>query len=101
MQGGVKLSFVTGSNVGSRLFLLEDDDNYKLFNLKNREFALDVDSSTVECGMNGAMYFIEMAANGGKGLAGNKAGAKFGTGYCDAQCPHEAWKMWDIRKAWW
>ena len=45
--------------------------------------------------MNGAMYFIEMAANGGKGLAGNKAGAKFGTGYCDAQCPHETWKIWD------
>eukprot|EP00438_Fugacium_kawagutii_P022555 Skav202586 [mRNA] locus=scaffold1305:73866:83413:+ [translate_table: standard] len=63
--GGVKLDFVTGSNVGSRLFLLEDDENYKLFNLKNREFALDVDSSTVQCGMNGAMYFVEMAANGG------------------------------------
>lgn len=87
--GGVKLDFVTGSNVGSRLFLLEDDDNYKLFNLKNREFALDVDSSTVQCGMNGAMYFVEMAANGGKGLGANNAGARFGTGYCDAQCPHE------------
>eukprot|EP00438_Fugacium_kawagutii_P022554 Skav202585 [mRNA] locus=scaffold1305:65778:68649:+ [translate_table: standard] len=87
--GGVKLDFVTGSNVGSRLFLLEDDENYKLFNLKNREFALDVDSSTVQCGMNGAMYFVEMAANGGKGLGANNAGARFGTGYCDAQCPHE------------
>jgi len=88
VPGGVKLNFVTGSNVGSRLFLLEDDENYKLFDLKNREFALDVDSSTVECGMNGAMYFVEMAANGGKG-AGNQAGARFGTGYCDAQCPHD------------
>ena len=37
IPGGVKLSFVTGSNVGSRLFLLEDDE-YKLFKLKNREF---------------------------------------------------------------
>jgi len=34
----VKLSFVTGTNVGSRLFLLEDDDTYKLFKLNNREF---------------------------------------------------------------
>ncbi|CAE7370373.1 cbhB, partial [Symbiodinium sp. KB8] len=89
VPGGVKLNFVTGSNVGSRLFLLEDDDTYKLFKLKNREFALDVDSSTVECGMNGAMYFIEMAADGGKGLGYNAAGAKYGTGYCDAQCPHD------------
>ena len=39
--------------------------------------------------MNGAMYFVEMAANGGKDLGENKAGAKFGTGYCDAQCPHD------------
>eukprot|EP00439_Symbiodinium_sp_Y106_P046690 s1146_g5.t5 len=88
VPGGVKLNFVTGSNVGSRLFLLEDDDTYKLFKLKNREFALDVDSSTVECGMNGAMYF-EMAADGGKGRGYNAAGAKYGTGYCDAQCPHD------------
>jgi len=89
VPGGVRLNFVTGSNVGSRLFLLEDDDNYKLFKLKNREFAMDVDSSEVECGMNGAMYFIEMAANGGKDAGYNAAGAKYGTGYCDAQCPHD------------
>jgi len=89
IPGGVKLSFVTGTNVGSRLFLLEDDDTYKLFKLNNREFAVDVDSSTVECGMNGAMYFVEMAGNGGLGLGKNQAGAKYGTGYCDAQCPHD------------
>ena len=39
--------------------------------------------------MNGAMYFVEMAANGGKDLGQNAAGAAFGTGYCDAQCPHD------------
>eukprot|EP00435_Cladocopium_sp_Y103_P051138 s1163_g15.t1 len=103
IPGGVKLSFVTGTNVGSCLFLLEDDDTYKLFKLNNREFhlpregwdddpqaprfAVDADSSSVECGMNIAMYFVEMAANGGKGLGENQAGAKFGTGYCCAQCP--------------
>jgi len=29
-----------------------------------------------------------MPADGGN-FAGNKAGAKYGTGYCDAQCPHD------------
>merc|ERR1711982_59721 len=28
-------------------------------------------------------------ADGGKGLGTNNAGAKYGTGYCDAQCPHD------------
>merc|ERR1712102_89305 len=38
---------------------------------------------------NGAMYFCEMPADGGKGIGNNNAGAKYGTGYCDAQCPHD------------
>ena len=42
------------------------------------------------CGLNGALYFVEMAKDGGKSkYAGNKAGAAYGTGYCDAQCPHD------------
>lgn len=93
VQDGVKLKFVSqhqyGINVGSRLYVMDDNDNYKLFYLKNREFSFEVDVSTLQCGMNGAMYFSEMAANGGKGLGGNNAGAKYGTGYCDAQCPHD------------
>merc|ERR1719210_175839 len=35
------------------------------------------------------MYFIEMDPEGGKGLGANNAGANLGTGYCDAQCPHD------------
>jgi len=93
IQDGVKLNFVTeheyGVNVGSRLYLMEDDENYKLFYLKNREFSYEVDVSELQCGMNGAMYFVEMSANGGKGIGNNNAGAKYGTGYCDAQCPHD------------
>jgi cellulose 1,4-beta-cellobiosidase len=93
IQDGVKLKFVTeheyGTNVGSRLYLMENDENYKLFYLKNREFSYEVDVSELQCGMNGAMYFCEMPANGGKGIGNNNAGAKFGTGYCDAQCPHD------------
>ena len=31
-----------------------------------------------------------MEADGGMSkYSGNKAGAKYGTGYCDAQCPHD------------
>jgi len=93
IQDGVKLKFVTqheyGVNVGSRLYVMDDDENYKLFYLKNREFSFDVDVSELQCGMNGAMYFSEMAADGGKGQGRNSAGAKYGTGYCDAQCPHD------------
>jgi len=93
LQDGVRLNFVTehqyGTNVGSRLYVMEDDENYAMFYLKNREFSFEVDVSELYCGMNGAMYFTEMQANGGKGIGNNNAGAKYGTGYCDAQCPHD------------
>jgi cellulose 1,4-beta-cellobiosidase len=89
VKGGVELKFVSGQNVGSRLYLTEaGGERYKLFKLKNREFSFDVDVSTLSCGLNGAVYFSEMEASGGMG-GRNKAGAKFGTGYCDAQCPHD------------
>jgi len=87
---GVKLDFMTqGGNVGSRLYVTDGEESYKMFKLLNREFTLDVDVHKLNCGMNGAVYFIEMDKDGGKGKDGNLAGAKFGTGYCDAQCPHE------------
>jgi len=94
VQDGVKMDFVTqhahGTNVGSRLYVLDPSgENYQLFQLKNREFSFEVDVSKLMCGMNGAMYFSEMAANGEKGVGNNNAGAKYGTGYCDAQCPHD------------
>lgn len=81
---GVKLNFVTehqyGKNVGSRLYVMDGDDKYKMFYLKNREFTIDVDVSNLFCGMNGAMYFVEMDEFGGKGKNNNQAGAKYGTG---------------------
>jgi len=41
--------------------------------------------STLPCGLNGALYFVEMDADGGKSkYATNKVGAAYGTGYCDA-----------------
>ncbi|KIY52887.1 cellobiohydrolaseI [Fistulina hepatica ATCC 64428] len=88
------LKFVTdGSstpNVGSRVYLLEDDDTYQKFDLRNQEFTFTVNVSSLPCGLNGALYFVEMDADGGKSeYANNAAGAAYGTGYCDSQCPHD------------
>merc|ERR1719410_2642517 len=86
--GGVRLNFKTKSNVGSRIYLLDSSDKYKQFSLKNREIAFDVDVSKLPCGMNGAVYFSEMPADGDLSST-NTAGASYGTGYCDAQCPSD------------
>jgi cellulose 1,4-beta-cellobiosidase len=84
------IKYVTKSNVGARTYLMEDESNYKMFKLKNRAFSFDVELSTLPCGLNGALYFVEMDQDGGMSkFPGNKAGAKYGTGYCDAQCPHD------------
>ncbi|KAH9139131.1 hypothetical protein AeRB84_016591 [Aphanomyces euteiches] len=90
----VNLKLVThgpySTNVGSRLYLLQDDNNYKMFKLLNKEFTFDVDASQLPCGLNGALYFVQMDQDGGKSkFSTNKAGAAYGTGYCDAQCPHD------------
>lgn len=84
------LKFVTGSNVGSRVYLMSDDSTYELFKLLNQEFTFDVDMSNLPCGLNGALYLSQMDADGGMSrFSGNKAGAKYGTGYCDSQCPRD------------
>lgn len=86
----LSLKYVTGSNAGSRVYLMKDESTYQTFNLKNKEFTFDVDDSQLPCGMNGALYFVEMDADGGKkSFPRNAAGAKYGTGYCDAQCPQD------------
>ncbi|KZP29337.1 carbohydrate-binding module family 1 protein [Athelia psychrophila] len=89
----LKLDFVTTStqtNVGSRLYLMSSATEYELFKPLNQEFTFDVDVSALPCGLNGAVYFSEMSADGGlAAYSGNKAGAKYGTGYCDSQCPRD------------
>jgi len=91
----LNLKFVTtdqyGTNIGSRLYLTENNGaQYKMFKLLNKEFTFDVDVSNLPCGLNGALYFVEMDKDGGTSkYSGDKAGAKYGTGYCDAQCPHD------------
>jgi cellulose 1,4-beta-cellobiosidase len=89
----VTLKFVTRSasstNIGSRLFLLKDTQTYQLFKLANREFSFSVDVSRLPCGLNGALYFVEMEADGGKAKYANaKPGAEYGLGYCDSKCPN-------------
>ncbi|KAJ7204120.1 glycoside hydrolase [Mycena pura] len=94
------LKFVTVSqqpNIGSRVYLLApgSQTEYQTFNFNNQEFVImcrfDVDVSQLPCGLNGALYFTQMDADGGvaKSNGANKAGPKYGTGYCDAQCPRD------------
>ncbi|KAI3317267.1 glycoside hydrolase family 7 protein [Xylariaceae sp. AK1471] len=88
------LKFVTNgpysTNIGSRLYLMKDDTTYQGFKLLGNEFTFDVDVSNLPCGLNGALYFVSMDLDGGMAkYSSNKAGAKYGTGYCDAQCPRD------------
>uniref|UniRef100_A0AAV1UL03 cellulose 1,4-beta-cellobiosidase (non-reducing end) n=1 Tax=Peronospora matthiolae TaxID=2874970 RepID=A0AAV1UL03_9STRA len=91
----LKLNLVTrdqyGTNVGSRVYLLDaEGSKYKQFKLLNQEFTLDLDVSNLPCGLNGALYFVQMDTDGGSSrFPSNQAGASYGTGYCDAQCPHD------------
>ena len=42
---------------------------------RHREFTFDVDVSQLPCGLNGALYFVEMDEDGGKGrFPTNKVG---------------------------
>ncbi|KAK7063511.1 glucanase [Favolaschia claudopus] len=88
------MKFVTSSqqkNIGSRVYLMSGDSAYQTFDFANQEFTFDVDVSQLPCGLNGALYFSQMDADGGvaKSNGANKAGPKYGTGYCDAQCPRD------------
>jgi len=87
------LKFVTtgaNTNVGSRVYLMASESEYEMFQVLNKEFTFDVDVSNLPCGLNGALYFSEMDADGGVAkYPTNKAGAKYGTGYCDSQCPRD------------
>ncbi|KAF8148442.1 cellobiohydrolase I-II [Crassisporium funariophilum] len=88
------MKFITnnanGKNIGSRVYLMASDTKYQMFKLLNQEFTFDVDVSQLPCGLNGALYFSAMDEDGGMSrFSTNKAGAKYGTGYCDSQCPRD------------
>ncbi|KAK4183958.1 endoglucanase EG-1 precursor [Podospora australis] len=69
-----------------RVYLLSNEKSYDMFSLLNKEFTVDIDAKDLPCGTNGALFFSEMEANGGRSAV-NPGGAQYGTGYCDAQCP--------------
>lgn len=80
-----------GNIATPRVYLLAPgEQKYEILKLTGQEFTFDVDVSKLPCGMNGALYLSEMEANGGKSKL-NKAGAYYGTGYCDAQCFVTPW----------
>lgn len=86
----VTLAFKTNDNIGSRLYFLSDDDTYAMFTMNGNEIAFDVENSEIGCGLNGAVYFVSMDADGGKErYPTNTAGARYGTGYCDSQCARD------------
>ncbi|KAH7071100.1 exoglucanase-like protein 1 precursor [Paraphoma chrysanthemicola] len=84
----LSLKFITkgqySTNIGSRTYLMKDTNTYEMFNLIGNEFTFDVDASQLPCGLNGALYFVSMPAKGQ-----GTPGAKYGTGYCDAQCARD------------
>lgn len=84
----LNLKLKQGNNVGSRSYMMASNTEYEMFNLLNQEFTITVDVSNLPCGVNGALYFVSMD-NTGNMEGNNKAGAAYGTGYCDAQCPHD------------
>ena len=93
-NGAITIDFeevnANGKNVGARLFLMEDTTKYMMLKLVNKELSFTVDVSKLPCGMNGAFYLVDMDADGGMSkYPSNSAGAAYGTGYCDAQCPHD------------
>ncbi|KAF2469588.1 glycoside hydrolase [Lindgomyces ingoldianus] len=98
-SNSLTLKFVTkgqyATNIGSRLYLMKDTNNYEMFKLIGNEFTFDVDLSQLPCGLNGALYFVSMPQKGH-----GTPGAKYGTGrhslflvtisgYCDAQCARD------------
>lgn len=74
--------FVTGENVGSRVYLLDaTQKSYVKFKLIDAELSYDVEID-IPCGMNAALYTVEMPADGV--TPGHTAGATYGGGYCDS-----------------
>ncbi|KAH9886106.1 glycoside hydrolase [Xylariomycetidae sp. FL2044] len=79
-----------GTNIGSRLYLMNGADKYQMFTMNGNEIAFDVENADLGCGLNGAVYFVSMDEDGGMArYPTNKAGAKYGTGYCDSQCARD------------
>ncbi|KAF8316668.1 cellobiohydrolase I-II [Clavulina sp. PMI_390] len=84
----IRLSYITSNyGHGSRVFLLQDSATYQVFKPLNQEIAFTVDLSNVPCAASASVRLLGMDSDGGVSrFPANSAGAKFGTGYCDATC---------------
>jgi cellulose 1,4-beta-cellobiosidase len=78
-NSSVTMNFKTyldyASNVGSKVYLMQDGDNYEMFKLVGNEFSFEVDVSKLPCGVSGSLYFVSMPQKGF-----GSAGARYGTG---------------------
>ena len=86
------LSYYTPKKSNQGSTLLDSESEYALLKLKNKEFTFDVDVSNLTCGLNGihsTWWRWKAMAGYGQVYLGNKAGAKYDTGFCTAQCPHD------------
>nr|AAY83390.3 endoglucanase-type cellulase [Reticulitermes flavipes gut symbiont cell-2] len=72
--------------VGSRLYIMTaDEKKYEKFNLTGKEFTFTVNLAQIPCGVNAALYTVEMPADG-IDATDQTQGAPYGYGYCDANC---------------
>ena len=77
-------------HLGSRLYLMAETTRYEMFTLMDHELAFDVDLSSLECGVNGALHFLKMDEDGGASrYPANSAGAEYGAGYCGSACSQD------------
>ena len=84
-----QLNYVTegpySTNIGSRVYVT-NGASYEGFNMIGKEIEFTVDVSQIPCGLNGAMYFVEMPLNN---PYNNALDATYGVNYGDAQCPKD------------
>ncbi len=74
-----------GLNIGSRVYLLDASGlKYQGFDLRQKEFSFTIDLSTAGCGLNSAVYFVEMPLADPYGV-----GSAYGVNYGDAQCAQD------------
>jgi cellulose 1,4-beta-cellobiosidase len=73
----LELQFITGSNIGSRVYLLKNN-KYWFPDLLNKQLSIDIDVSELPCSLNSAVYLVQMNSTKYDVM---------GVGYGDAQCP--------------
>ena len=83
--------YIQNRNVTSmslpRVYLLQGDTVYDLFKLLSQETTFDMGVSKYPVASM-VPFIFEMSSIAGTNAL-NAAGAKYGTGYCDAQCPKQ------------